>query len=127
MRQKVLMGSAQEESCVTCHVPHDMCALNWRFGFGPGSAWENIWTGPEPDRTPNEVQGSGSGKYGLQTGPNWTTATLKGSDVTFLPWTAPDSILTDYDYGPSYIISHGLVIKWHYHMYDTDSFLGLLY
>ena len=29
--------------------------------------------------------------------------------VMFLPWTAPDSILTSYDYGPGYIISHGLV------------------
>ena len=39
----------------TCH----MCALNWRFGFGPSLAWENIQTRPEPDQTPNEVQGSG--------------------------------------------------------------------
>ena len=29
--------------------------------------------------------------------------------VTFLPWTALDSILTGYDYGLNYIISHGLV------------------
>ena len=47
--------------------------------------------------------------------------------VMFLPWTALDFILTGYDYGPSYIISHGLVIRWRYHMYNTDSFLGLLY
>ena len=26
-----------------------------------------------------------------------------------------------------YIISHGLTIRWHSHMYDTDSFLGSLY
>ena len=49
------------------------------------------------------------------------------SIVMFLPWTALDSILTSYDYGPGYIISHGLVIKWRYHMYNTDSFLGSLY
>ena len=47
--------------------------------------------------------------------------------VTFLPWTAPDCILTGYDYSPSYNISHGLVIRRCYHMYDTDSFLGSLY
>ena len=26
-----------------------------------------------------------------------------------------------------HIISHGLTVRWHYHMYDTDSFLGSLY
>ena len=46
--------------------------------------------------------------------------------VMFLPWTALDRVLTGYDYGPGYFISHGLVIRWHYHMYDTDSFLGSL-
>ena len=48
----------------------------------------------------------------------------KRLDVTFLPWTGPDCLLTGYDYGPSLIISHGLVIRWLYHMYNTDSFLG---
>ena len=33
-------------------------------------------------------------------------------------------LLTGYDYGPKLIISHGLVIRWCYHMYDIDSFLG---
>ena len=45
---------------------------------------------------------------------------------TLFPWTASDWVLTGYDYGLDHIISHGLVIRWRYHMYDTDSFLGLL-
>ena len=39
--------------------------------------------------------------------------------VTFLPWTALDCVLTGYDYGPDYSISHGLVIRGCYHMYDN--------
>ena len=49
---------------------------------------------------------------------------VDGKRVTFLPWTALDCVLTGYDYGPDCSISHGLVIRWRHHMYDTDSFLG---
>ena len=41
--------------------------------------------------------------------------------VSPLDWSG---LLTGYDYGPKLLISHGLVIKWRYHMYDSDSFLG---
>ena len=41
--------------------------------------------------------------------------------VSPLDWSG---LLTSYDYGPRLIISHGLVIRQRYHMYDTDSFLG---
>ena len=33
-------------------------------------------------------------------------ATFQALIVTFLPWTAPDCVLTSYDYGLSCIISH---------------------
>ena len=35
----------------------------------------------------------------------------KGGYVMFLPWTAPDCLLTSYDYGPDCIISHGLLSR----------------
>ena len=48
--------------------------------------------------------------------------------VTFtnlgLTWTAYLPVMTT---ARIHIISHGLTIRWHYHMYDTDSFLGSLY
>ena len=35
---------------------------------------------------------------------------VDGVFVMFLPCTGPDCVLTGYDYGPSYIISHGQLL-----------------
>ena len=47
--------------------------------------------------------------------------------VTFLPWTGPDCVLTGYDYGPDHLLVMDFLSGGVYHMYDNDSFLGLVY